>query len=255
MHKSKERITYKKAGDGFLVYALCDNKGDVLNFAVKFDPTWRRNIDGLLPTYSAVLHLVDELRERFPGYKFGFIYADNLYSSIGLVEALLRRDIYYAGTLRRNRKPKDFELTKDDPVGTVKQIHKGDITIMLWRAKKGKEVRMITTINRPVKNVNIQRRKPAFDASKGHYAYQWVNMTVPDCTDNYNTYMNAVDIADQLRSYYTTRRRTFKWWHRFFFFVLDTALCNAHVCYKEYWERENERRANNNEEQFTPLRH
>ena len=245
MHKHKERITYKKAGDGFLIYALCDEGGYVFNFVVKFDTTWQRDIDGLCPTFSALLHLVDEMRSIFPDYKHGEIYADNLYSSIPLVQSLLQRSVYYCGTLRKSRVPKKFVLEKDDAVGTIKQLHKGDITVVLWRPKAEKEVRMITSVHRPVKESVTVRRRPSYDPVRGHYIRRSINVTVPDCAEDYNLYMNAVDIADQLRSYYTTRRRTNKWWHRFFFFVLDTALCNAYVSYKRYMNIENERRLEN----------
>lgn len=259
MHKKKERITYKKAGDGFLVYALCDDGGYVFCFAVKFDPRWKRDIDGLSCTFSAFLHLIDEMRGVFPHYKHGEFYGDNLYSSIPLVESLLNRKIYYCGTLRSNRKPKDFALKKEDEVGTIKQLHKGDMTVMLWRPKPGKEVKMISSIHRPVRETVVQRKKPVFDRDKGHFLYQVVEVTVPDCSADYNKFMNAVDIADQIRSYYTTRRRTRKWWHRFFFFVLDTAICNAYVSYQRYWTVVNEKRSAESETEsnvpFRPLTH
>ena len=118
----------------------------MFRFAVKFDPKWNWDIDGLKPTFSAFLHLVDEMREVFPAYKHGELYGDNLYSSIPLVQSLLKRNIYYCGTLRASRKPFNFTLSKSDPVGTMKQLHKGEMTVMLSRPKTDKEVRMITSI-------------------------------------------------------------------------------------------------------------
>ena len=42
-------------------------------------------------------------------------------------------------------------------------------------------------------------------------------------------------MADQLRGYYSTKLRTRKWWHSFFFWALDTAICNAYLCYCDEW--------------------
>jgi hypothetical protein len=50
--------------------------------------------------------------------------------------------------------------------------------------------------------------------------------------------MNGVDVADQLRTYYSTKLRSRKWWHTFFFWVLDTAICNAYICYCIWWKQE-----------------
>ena len=43
----------------------------------------------------------------------------------------------------------------------------------------------------------------------------------------------AFDIADQLRGYYSCRIRSFKWWQPMFFWIFDTAICNAYILHKE----------------------
>ena len=50
----------------------------------------------------------------------------------------------------------------------------------------------------------------------------------------YQEMMRGVDVVDQCRVEYTTQIMSHKWWHRLFFFVLDSSLGNAYVLYKEY---------------------
>lgn len=43
--------------------------------------------------------------------------------------------------------------------------------------------------------------------------------------------MGGVDKQDQFLSYYGFGRRTFKWWRKAFFHLLDTAIVNAYIMY------------------------
>ena len=54
-------------------------------------------------------------------------------------------------------------------------------------------------------------------------------MDIPEFIDQYNLYMCGVDVADQLRSYYTTQRVHRKTWKPLFYFLFDTIVGN---CYK-----------------------
>jgi len=41
--------------------------------------------------------------------------------------------------------------------------------------------------------------------------------------------MGGVDIADQLRAYYSTQRISLRSWYPLFFWMLDTAILNAYL--------------------------
>jgi hypothetical protein len=47
----------------------------------------------------------------------------------------------------------------------------------------------------------------------------------------YTTYMRGVDVADQLRASYSCQTRSHKWWHRVFFFLIDTTVVNMYIIY------------------------
>ncbi len=45
--------------------------------------------------------------------------------------------------------------------------------------------------------------------------------------DDYNHFIGGVNIADQLRSSYTTQQRARRVWKPYFFWLLDTTIINA----------------------------
>jgi hypothetical protein len=49
----------------------------------------------------------------------------------------------------------------------------------------------------------------------------------------YNAYMGGVDLFDARQKTYSTSRKSKKWWYRLFYFILDTAVVNFYIIYKE----------------------
>jgi len=60
-------------------------------------------------------------------------------------------------------------------------------------------------------------------------------LPIPSMVDDYNHFMNGVDIADQLRAKFTTEQRTHRTWLPLFYFCLDTAIVNAYILYMAHW--------------------
>ena len=56
-------------------------------------------------------------------------------------------------------------------------------------------------------------------------------LRIPQFIDAYNHFINGVDIADQLRSYYTTQNPYSKTWKPLWHFLLDTAIVNTFIIY------------------------
>ena len=69
LHAHKVRITYKKAGDGFLVYALCDKPGYVFDFSFhllgQYVETRRLK--------SILLDLIERMLAVQPTYEYGVL--------------------------------------------------------------------------------------------------------------------------------------------------------------------------------------
>ena len=62
---------------------------------------------------------------------------------------------------------------------------------------------------------------------------RWINHTVA-VPISYNEFMGGVDRGDQLRSYYSCRTKSRKFYKYIFYFLLDVAITNAFVLYKDY---------------------
>ena len=56
-------------------------------------------------------------------------------------------------------------------------------------------------------------------------------LPIPSMVDDYNHFMNSVDIANQLQAKFTTKQQTHRTWLPLFYFYLDTAIVNAYILY------------------------
>ncbi len=225
LHKHKERITYKRAGDGFLVYALAD-RGYTYRFLVKCDNKWDRNIEGLSPTFSAVYNLVSSLPSTS---QWHHVYVDNLYSNVRLAQLLYDyKKVLFTSTARENRIPKVCILPPQSAHNAFLGVRKDKIICLTWKDKK--IVKFMTTGHASLELVDKERKK-ATKQSDGTVRRQLVTIPTLNVAYDYNLHMNGVDRADQLRKSYTTKLRSRKWWHVFFWWGLDTAVCNAYIVY------------------------
>jgi Transposase IS4 len=58
-------------------------------------------------------------------------------------------------------------------------------------------------------------------------------LPIPRVIDDYNYYMNGVDLANQLRAWMTcSRPGIYKAWHLLWYWLLDTCACNAYLIWK-----------------------
>ena len=96
-----------------------------------------------------------------------------------------------------------------------------------------KPVPMITTGHHTMEDVTFTRRRVRIDAANGLPHTAMVELTRLNVIHDYNCHMDGVDVADQLRGYYSCWLKSMKWWHAILFWMLDTAMCNAYIMHKE----------------------
>ena len=56
----------------------------------------------------------------------------------------------------------------------------------------------------------------------------------PKVIANYNKYMNGVDRSDQILATNTVLRKTMKWWKTMVFHLIDMAVVNGFILFKEH---------------------
>src|SRR6266513_1156154 len=53
------------------------------------------------------------------------------------------------------------------------------------------------------------------------------SLNIPEFIDMYNHFMNSVDRADQIRTYYRTNRKNYRTWKPLWNYLFQTTICNA----------------------------
>lgn len=140
------------------------------------------------------------------------LFFDNYFTSITLVEELLKRGTYACATLRTNRYPptckgkgagkgkgkgkgkgsKSTTSLKLTQKGQLRQLQKGSILLTVWYDKR--QVAVLSSNCNPNETVNVQRRTKEPPHIK--------DVSVPCPIHKYNQKMGGVDLGDQMRSYY-----------------------------------------------------
>ena len=94
-----------------------------------------------------------------------------------------------------------------------------------------------TTVATGKESVLRERRRPAATATNARTSRAVFGEDVtkdpciPQFIDAYNHFMNGINLADQLRSYYNTQKTYRKMWKPLWHFLLDVAIVNAFIIY------------------------
>lgn len=150
------------------------------------------------------------------------VYMDNYYTSPNLFTFLIENAKTLAcGTLRTNRqntpqalKSKDITLTDSQTVTRSKG------RLLAVRFEHKRTVTMLTSIHKPIGKIIYKPRKPV--------------VMKPDCIVDYCSKMGGVDLMDQITSYYEISRRSFKWWRKVAFYLIDLSIVNAYCLYRKF---------------------
>ena len=177
------------------------------------------------------------------------LYFDNFFSSVQIAEELLKRNTYCCGTVRPNRKkwPKD-QLNPSTSNKVLKRgehrsvsVSSGQVEYQVW--KDDKVVSLINTVTEPTQLMTVNRQnkdgtRKQITCPQSVKEYN-KNMGGVDLADarrkmySYNKNMGGVDLADARRKMYSCSRRSKKWCHRLFYFLVNMSMVNVYLLHQK----------------------
>ncbi|KAJ4456540.1 putative PiggyBac transposable element-derived protein 5 [Paratrimastix pyriformis] len=193
--------------ENMLLYALVDCAtnllADFMIYTGKRDP-------------EAIGKPEDIVMELLKGYtgSWRVLFCDNWYTSPALVQHLLDRQTYCAGTLQLRRKEGGSR-----PFGNV--FAQGPFTFTVWQDKKP-----VVILSTGVKTLDTQQVTRWLGDSK--VGYRRVNdVPCPSAVHSYRCHMGGVDLFDQFRASHEVCRRSSRWYLHLFFFMVNCSAINA----------------------------
>jgi len=162
--------------------------------------------------------------------KASAIFFDRYFTSITLIEELLKQGIFCTGTIMKNRIQSvgkklrgDKELMKD-PRGTSDAVKDPNNEICLVKWFDNKPVTLMSSF------VGIGPEGVVRQWSKKDGEY--IEIKCPKIVQEYNKHMGGVNMSDRLISYYRMNTRTRKWTTRTMCHMFDLALVNSWIQYR-----------------------
>jgi hypothetical protein len=239
-HCDKQRVSYKREGDGFLADAICDS-GYTYTFYFRNVPAPKQYIDRKCSAlHSRMLFLFDTLKDKYHD-----VGMDNLYLSLKFAREAFtgKNQVMMHGVTRRTGRGLPSSVIQNEEKnqkkaeqirGTTKAaVLEGDPNcpnVVAFSVYDTKPVHFLST------NVThlrwIEKQKKNYDSAAGQCIL--MKFLRPNIVDQYTMNMNGVDIADQLRNYYRIDRwmRKRKWWWSIWWWGIQVLLVNAYVLYR-----------------------
>ena len=194
---------------GLKSYELCDSENAYCCVFRLYTGKTEQAVSKHGRTYDLVMSLMhDYLR------KGHILYIDNYYTSPQLLMDLHKKGTGATGTAR-NRK--GFPPAVRD----AKLSNKGDKIVMsngpmmAMKIKDRKDVKMLSTVHSST-DVDTAKRN-----------HRGVAIRRCEAVHMYNQFMGAVDRNDQMVAYSSFRRRTLKWWKKYFSMYLAWQFSTA----------------------------
>ncbi|XP_071083709.1 piggyBac transposable element-derived protein 3-like [Haliotis cracherodii] len=158
------------------------------------------------------------------------VFADNLFTSLDLVDQLNKRGILYVGTVRMNRlkgcKLKDQKTLKKEGRGSMDSKVEFNTGVIALRWYGNRTVDLVSSYvgQEPVREVKRFDRKEKKN----------IMVTCPKIVQEYNTFMGGIDLLDSLTFLYKTGVKSRRWYMYIWFHTLHIALVNAWLRYRRH---------------------
>ena len=229
-HRSgiRQYIRDKPTKYGIKLWVLADSSnGYTIDFNVYIGKAAGRDVSENGLGYDVVMTLIKPFLNQ--GYR---LFVDNFYTSVTLFKDLFAQGVAATGTVMDTRR--DFPAGLKNSKEWAKGKNRGD---MRWERDPpclalqwvdNKVVSLLTTIDNANDQVMVKRKKRTGGV--------WHTKVVPQpqVISNYNKYMNAVDRSDQILATNNVLHKCMKWWKTLFFHLIDIAVVNSFILFKEH---------------------
>ena len=202
---------------GLKAYALCDAENA---YCLKFKLyTGKQSVP---PSSNGISYdlVMDLLRNHFEkGHK---LFCDNYYSSPQLFMDLWYLGTGATGTVRPYRKgiPNLIKNTSLSNRGDTSTVNYGPLSCLKYQ--DAKTVYLISTTET---SENVLTGRHDFRTNEAKVR--------PSMVHAYDLKMGAVDRNNQMVENYKLNIKTLKWWKKLFFHLINVAIVNAYIIYKE----------------------
>ncbi|XP_025202634.1 piggyBac transposable element-derived protein 3-like [Melanaphis sacchari] len=225
--KMKQFVRGKPNPTGLKNFVLANKNGLVLDFCIYQGKgtTFETNSEYLLTIgESAVVHLSQTVP---PG---SCLYFDRFFTTQKLLDILKQKKIVCTGTVMKNNIPKNIDILSDKilmkkPRGTSVQYVREDKKLCLVKWFDNKPIHLLSTENGSTPHSKCKR----WDNKNK----KRIEVPIPQIIKNYNDYMGGVDLCDRMISFYRMKTRTNKWTIRAIFHLIDLAVVNSWIMYKQ----------------------
>ena len=202
------------------------NTGYILNFQVCTGAVDEPSSKG--HPHCDVIDLMEEFQGR--GCKVLF---DNFYTSAPPLKELLENGTWACGTIPQNRKDFPPALCVSEgshlKAGEFQFATSGQITLVHWYNRR--DVYVMSTMHGTTAELIEKRPKGSKEKRP---------IPCPTSIVDYNKFMGGVDLADQILTYYSlTKHRVLKRWKKFFWCMVDIAVLNFWIIFRENYPQSN----------------
>ena len=228
-HRSgiRQYIKDKPTKWGIKLWVLADSSNAyVQDFNIYIGKEAGREVSKNGLGYDVVLRLMQNYLDQ--GYH---LFIDNFYTSMTLAKDLFNRGTLLTGTIVDSRRDfpaslkKGKEWGKGKPKGTMRWVRDAPVLALQW--VDNKVVSMITTAGNANETTQVTRKR------KTGGTWNATQVRQPGVFDMYNQYMNAVDRSDQILATHNVQRKCMRWWKTLFFHLIDLAVVNSFILFKE----------------------
>ena len=228
-HRShiRQYIKDKPTKWGIKLWVLADShNGYTIDFNVYIGKSAGTTVSENGLGYDLVMKLMQPFLHQ--GY---YLFFDNFYTSVTLVKDLFDLGVLATGTVTESRRgfPENLKNGKQ----WAKKLERGS---MRWERDNpclalqwidNKVVSVLTTIDNANDKVSVIRK------SKVANVWKEIIVQQPEAINRYNKYRNGVDCSDQVLGT-NVMRKCLRWWKTMFFHLIDIAVVNGFILFKEH---------------------